>query len=154
MSVKEIVRKQYVRAVDRAASQLQHLKTPPIGWLRLFRDALGMSASQVAKRMGITRNAIYQAERNELDGAITLNQMDKLAKAMGGRFVYAIIPNGTVDDIVSEQAYRKAKEHVGRASAHMALESQSLPGKEIMQKIDELAQQYKRDRPSNFWTNN
>ena len=154
MSVRKTVQKQYVRAVEQAAMQLQNIKSPPKGWLYLFRNALGMSATQVADRIHVTRAAVYQAERNEREGAITINQMEKLASAMGGRFVYAIIPNGTIDDIVSEQAYRKAKERVGRASAHMALESQSLPNEDIMAKIEELAQQYKRERPSNFWTNN
>jgi predicted DNA-binding mobile mystery protein A len=92
MSVKETARQQYVRIADRAAKQLTNLQPPLEGWLTSLRKALGMSGAEVAKRMGVTRSAIYQAERNERDGAITINQMEKLAEAMGGRFVYAIVP--------------------------------------------------------------
>lgn len=63
---------------------LSSLKLPSEGWLAVLRKALGMSGAQVAERAHVSRNAIYQAERNECEGAITINQMQKFAKAMGG----------------------------------------------------------------------
>ena len=151
MNVKETARKQYVRNVDRAAQQLANLAVPSEGWLVLLRKALGMSGADVAKRMGVTRNAVYQAERNELDGAITLKQMEKLAEALGGRFVYAIVPEGRVESVIKAQAWRKAEARIRRASAHMALEAQSLPKQQTRQKIEELAAELMRDMPSDFW---
>lgn len=151
MNVKETARKQYVRIVDRAAQQLANLTVPSEGWLVMLRKALGMSGADVAKRMGVTRNAVYQAERNELDGAITLKQMEKLAEALGGRFVYAIVPEGGVENVIKAQAWRKAEARIRRASAHMALEAQSLPKEQTRQKIEELAAELMRDMPSDFW---
>ncbi|WP_020591401.1 mobile mystery protein A [Kiloniella laminariae] len=151
MSVRETARKQYLRLVDGAAAQLADLAWPAEGWLVSLRKALGMSGTDVARRMGVTRSAVYQAERNERDGAITLAQMEKLASALGGRFVYAIVPEGSVGEVLQAQAYEKAAARVGRASALMALESQSLPEGEIRRRIAELAEQLVRDRPSDFW---
>lgn len=151
MTVKETARKQYVRIADRAAQQLANLTVPSEGWLVMLRKALGMSGADVAKRMGVTRNAVYQAERNELDGAITLKQMEKLAEALGGRFVYAIVPEGGVENVIKVQAWRKAEARIRRASAHMALEAQSLPKEQTRQKIEELAAELMRDMPSDFW---
>lgn len=151
MSVKDTARKQYVRIADRAAEQFAMLQPPSEGWLASLRKALGMSGAQVAKRMGVTRSAVYQAERNERDGAITISQMEKLAEAMGGRFVYAIIPEGSVQDVIRAQAYRKAEARIRRASAHMALEKQSLPDAQTKQRIEELAAELMRDMPSDFW---
>lgn len=51
MSVKNIARQQYQRLVDKAAANLGNLPTPPEGWLRTVRNALGMSAAQLAKKM-------------------------------------------------------------------------------------------------------
>ena len=152
MSVKETARKQYVQIVDRAARQIGNLKPPPEGWLSALRKALGMSGAQVAVRAGISRNAIYQAERNERDGAITIKQMHKLADAMGGRFVYAIVPDsGQVGDVIRAQAHRKAEARVMRVSAHMALEKQALANERTSQRIDDLADELIREMPSDFW---
>lgn len=152
MSVKNTVKKQYVQIVNGAAQQLASLRKPPEGWLSVLRKALGMSGAQVAMRAGVSRNAIYQAERNEADGAITIKQMQKLAEAMDGRFVYAIVPeNGEVADIIQSQARRKAEVRIRRASAHMALEKQSLTSEQLAQRIDDLTNELIRDMPSDFW---
>lgn len=151
MTVRETVRKQYMRIVDQAAQQLQSVHQPAEGWLVALRKALGMSGTQVAARAGISRNAVYQAERCERDGAITLRQMQRLAEAMGGQFVYAVIPKNSVKQIIDEQAQRKAEALVRRASAHMALEKQSLTGAQTRERIDELANELIRDMPSDFW---
>ncbi|MCZ4279833.1 mobile mystery protein A [Kiloniella laminariae] len=151
MSVRETARKQYLRLVDGAAAQLADLARPAEGWLVSLRKALGMSGADVARRMGVTRSAVYQAERNERDGAITLAQMEKLASALGGRFVYAIVPEGSVDAVLQAQAYNKAEARIRRASAQMALESQALPEGETRRRIAELARELVRDRPSDFW---
>lgn len=151
MSVKDTVRKQYARLLDRAAERLAGLYDPPEGWLATMRKALGMSGAQVASRMGVTRNAVYQAERNERDGAITIHQMEKLAEAMGGRFVYAVVPRDSVADIMRAQAYRKAESRVRRAGAHMALEKQALPDDLTRQRVADLAEELVRDMPSDFW---
>lgn len=152
MNVKDTARKQYVQIVDRTASQLAALKKPSEGWLSMLRKALGMSGAQVAARAGVSRNAVYQAERNERDGAITINQMHKLAEAMGGRFVYAIVPDdGRVENVIRAQARRKAEARIMRASAHMALEKQSLTSAQTAQRIEDLADELVRDMPPDFW---
>ncbi|MDR9390018.1 MAG: mobile mystery protein A [Wenzhouxiangella sp.] len=151
MNVKDTARKQYVRIADRAAQQLQSIQKPSEGWLSVIRKALRMSGAEVAVRMGVSRNAIYQAERNEREGAITINQMQKLANAMGGRFVYAIVPEGGVDEVIQAQARRKAESRIRRAGAHMALEKQSLSSVQTKQRIEALADELVRDMPPDFW---
>lgn len=151
MNVKETARRQYVRIADLAAQQLGSSQIPSEGWITTLRKALGMSGAEVAVRMDVSRNAVYQAERNERDGAITINQMRKLADAMGGRFVYAIIPEGSIEDVIHAQARRKAEARIRRASSHMALEKQSLPSAQTKQRIEELADELARDMPSDFW---
>ena len=151
MSVRDTARKQNVRIVERTSGQLRNLYQPKSGWLVLLRHALGMSGAQVAARMGVSRNAIYQAEGNERDGAITIAQMRKIADAMNAEFVYALVPKGSVDDAIRAQARQKAEALVRRAGAHMALESQSLSNDQIKQRIEELADELVRNMPSDFW---
>ena len=151
MNVKDTARKQYVRIIDRTSEQLRNFHQLKGGWLALLRHALGMSGAHVATRMGVSRNAIYQAERNERDGAITIAQMRKIAAAMDAEFVYAVVPKGSVEDVIRAQARRKAEARVRRVSSHMALESQSLPSEQTKQRIENLAEELIRDMPPDFW---
>ena len=152
MSIRETVRQQYARIVDRAIEQAFHLKIPQEGWLITMRKALGMSAPQLARRAGVTKAAIYQAQRKEREGGITVRQMEKLASAMGGHFVYAIVPSGNdINEHVRAQARAKAEKIVFRTSTHMALEKQSLSNQQITWEIERLADQLVRDMPPDFW---
>lgn len=150
MSVKKAVRQQYQRIVDDAAN-CANLPTPPEGWLRTVRNALGMSGAQLAKRMGVTRARVAQAEQAELTAGVTLKSMQATAEAMGCRFVYAIVPAGSIEDIVMVQARKKALEIVGTASTHMALESQTLPNDKTAQQVERLTQELAREMPADFW---
>ena len=152
MSVKTIVQQQYRSIVDNAAASLAGLKTPPEGWLRTVRNALGMSGAELAKKMGVTRARVTQAEHAELTGGITLKSMQATAEAMGCRFVYAIIPPSEhIEDIITAQARKKAMAIVGTASTHMALENQKLPDDKIAWEVERLTREIAREMPSDFW---
>jgi predicted DNA-binding mobile mystery protein A len=152
MSIKGTVRRQYQRAVDTTARNFSKLQTPPEGWLRTVRNALGMSGAQLAEKMGVTRARIAQAEHAELSGSIMLKTMEAMAKAMGCRFIYAVIPEGRVEDIIMAQARKKATALVATASKHMALEDQSLPDEQIAQRVERLTHEIARDMPPKFWS--
>jgi predicted DNA-binding mobile mystery protein A len=153
MSVKTIVQQQYRSIVDSAAATAAGLKTPPEGWLRTVRNALRMSGAQVAKKMGVTRARVTQAEHAELTGGVTLKSMQATAEAMGCRFVYAIIPpSGRIEDIITTQARKKAMAIIGTASKHMALEDQALPDDKIAQEVERLTREIAQEMPPDFWS--
>lgn len=119
-----------------------------------MRKGLGMSGPQMAKRASVTKAAIYQAERKEIAGEITIKQMEKLASSLGGKFVYAIVPNDTahtVSDLVHAQARSKAAAIISRAGTHMALEKQSLSTKMNDLETKRLTERLEREQPSDFW---
>ncbi|MGJ8530407.1 mobile mystery protein A [Maritalea sp.] len=150
-SVKDAAIRQYARQLDSVAQKLVGVSKPKEGWIATMRKALGMSAPELARRTGVTKPAIYQAERKERAGGISIQHMEKLAEAMGGRFVYAIVPMDSVKDVLNAQAHKAAEHTVKRASAHMALEKQSLTPRQIKDEIERLAEELLRDRPSDFW---
>ena len=81
-----------------------------------------------------------------------MNQLEKMAEAMGGKLVYAIIPReGPVKEIVMAQARKKARRIVQCTRAHIALEEQTegLSSQEEM--IEEFASEIAREMPRNFW---
>ena len=152
MSVRATAKRQYMRIVDRAVEQIGSLQIPSEGWLTTMRKALGMSVPQLARRAGVTKAAIYQAERKERERGISIRQMEKLADSLDGRFVYAIVPaHGDIRDRLRVQARAKAEAIVLRTSSHMALEKQSLTNEQIVQEMERLANRLVDDMPSDFW---
>lgn len=154
MGIKTAVQQQYRNIVDSAATSVASLKIPPEGWLRTVRNALGMSGADVAKKMGVTRARVTQAEQAELTGGVTLKSMQATAEAMGCRFVYAIVPpSGRIEDIIMTEARKKAMTLVGTASKHMALENQALSNDELAQEVERLTREIAQEMPSDFWKN-
>lgn len=149
MSVKQTVRAQYQAMVD--ITRGESIGTPPEGWIRTVRKALGMSGAELGRRMGLTRARIAQAEQSELEGGITLKSMQAAAEAMGCRFVYAFQPPGTIENVILEQARKKAGAIVGQASRHMALENQAVSRSRTEQEVSRLANELAHEMPPDFW---
>jgi predicted DNA-binding mobile mystery protein A len=151
MTIKIVVQQQYQRLADGAAG-FAGLQTPREGWLRTVRKALGMSGAQLAHRMGVTRARVAQAENAERSGGATLKSMQAAAQAMGCRFVYAVVPDRRIEDVIMAQARKKAMVLVGTASTHMALEDQTLPEDKIAQEVERLTREIAQEMPRDFWS--
>ena len=151
MSARTTGRLQYQRIVDHAANHCTPVRVPLEGWLRTVRRALGLSGAQLAKKLGVSRARVAQAEAAELTGGITLKSMQAAAEAMGCRFVYAIVPSGRIEDIITAQARKKAIALVQTTSTHMALESQLLEPSQINEEIDRLTREIAAEMGPRFW---
>ena len=80
-----------------------------------------------------------------------MKSMQATARAMGCRFVYAIVPPGRVEDVIMAQARKKATAVVGTASKHMALESQTLPNDKMAQEVERLTREIAQEMSPDFW---
>lgn len=151
MSLKNVVSAQYKAIVDEAAAVTGALRTPPEGWIRTVRKALGMSMVQLAAKLKVTRAFISKTENGELNETVTLKTMHKIAQAMGCRFVYAIVPEHKIDELILQQAKLKAKYIVSKTNIHMALEDQLLPEDKIQFEIDRLTQEIIKENHPDLW---
>jgi predicted DNA-binding mobile mystery protein A len=141
-------RRRLARLLDQSAERMEDLPLPERGWISMMRIALGISAEQVGARKGVSRNAVYQAERSEQEGSISLKQMDRLAEAMGGKFIYAIVPNEPIEILRHNQAVSNA-----RALAKLHAGFDGLSADEQQDWIDDTAAQQLHDEPLDFWAN-
>jgi predicted DNA-binding mobile mystery protein A len=132
---------------------LQSVAAPPQGWVRAIREALGMTASQLASRTGIARQSLDDLERNEASGKITLESLDRLARALGCKLVYAIVPEGgrSLEDLRREKALALAREQMERVSHSMKLEDQGVTPREEQRQLERLAEQMLADSPRKLW---
>ena len=152
MGISRIVAKQYRDKVNQAYHQLGSLSLPPEGWLRTVRHALGMSGPQLASRLGVTKSRISKAEQDELTGSVTIKTMKSMAEAMNCRFVYAVVPDQEIEEMIKKRALQKAREQVKSASTHMALEAQTLSDDQLAFEIDRFASEMVEKKSSKLWS--
>lgn len=114
-----------------AAMQRIEMTRPPKGWIRAIRDALGISATQLAQRLGVKQPRISALEKAEISGVASLKTLREAAEALGCKFVYAILPETSLEELIRVQAVKRAEEELRRIHHTMTLENQSLNSNDI-----------------------
>lgn len=112
---------------------------PRNGWIRAIRDALGMSTSELARRVGLSKGRISQIERAERERSLTLDTLERVAAGLGCRVEYVLVPHRPLEDMVWDQARAKAGADVAAVDHTMALEDQQPDGESTGERIDETA---------------
>ena len=116
-----------IRALDKKIFDLKSAKNivpQSSGWIKTVREAIGMTVSQLAARLGVTQPRITKMESNEDN--LKLSTMKKAAEAMNCEFVYYFKPRTTFQNLVDEQAQKKAVEVLKTVNENMALENQEI----------------------------
>ena len=109
-----------------APLRTERLVTPPRGWTKAIREALGMTTRQLAERMGVSPSRVTAIEKAEPTGAVTLKTLRETAEALDCQFVYAFVPTKPLDDILYDQAARKVRNELAHLNHTMRLENQAL----------------------------
>lgn len=126
---------------------------PKKGWIRAVRDALGMTGLQFSKRLNVNPSRVTEMEHGEISGSLTIKTMRKAAESLNCVFVYAIVPQKTLEDIVKKQIQKAAHERFNRISHTMDLEDQELSSKEKKKALKELEEELLRSMPKFMWDN-
>ncbi len=132
-------------------SELQELHRPLKGWLRAIRGALGMSAKQFSRRLGVTPPRINALEKGEISGAVTIKSMQQAADALDCVFIYAVVPRKSLTDILRKRAQSLAINRLNRVSHSMLLEEQQLSDKEQKKVFNTEVEELLRTMPKELW---
>lgn len=98
---------------------------PPSGWIKAIREALGMTATYLAQRLGVTTSTVTRLETSEADDTISLATLRRAAEAVGCELHYALVPKQTLTDTLEARAAELARSRMAAISHTMALEAQS-----------------------------
>jgi len=120
---------------------------PHKGWIRAIRDALGMSSSELAARMGVGQPTMSGLERGEVLGTIKLGTLRRAAAALDCDLVYYLAPRTTLEEAALARARHKARGDLANAS--MVANGETGDG-DSSTRLDELAQHYLDRR--GLWT--
>ena len=128
--------------LDPRLHRLRPLASEPLphrGCIRAFRDALGMSSSELAARMGVIQQSISDLEGSEVHDTIKLETLRRAADALDCDLVYFLLPRTTLDEAVNVQAQRKAAKLLGSVAHHSRLEDQTVNDDDATVQLNELA---------------
>jgi predicted DNA-binding mobile mystery protein A len=109
----------------------ERITAPPRGWTRAIREALGLTTRQLAKRLGVAPSRIPAIEKAESTGATTLKTLREAAEAMNCTLIYAFVPTKPLDEILRDQAARKAAVEISRLDHSMRLENQAMTASDL-----------------------
>jgi predicted DNA-binding mobile mystery protein A len=133
---------------------LRHETRPPSGWLKAIRGALGLPTRQLAQLLGIDQANVPRLEERERAGTISLEALDRVAKAMHCKVIYAIVPEDryqNLESIIDERAHSTAETIVQRTEHSMRLEAQGANDDELAPAIDRLAADLKARADPQIW---
>lgn len=128
-----------------AIKPLDRFAMPPKGWVRAIRDAIGMTGTQLGRRLGMTAQAVVSLERSEANGKIQLSTLRRAAEAMDCVLVYALVPQTSLTEMVDRRARELALQALRRVSHSMALEDQQVD-RDLEKRIETYIDTALRDR--------
>jgi predicted DNA-binding mobile mystery protein A len=130
---------------------VQHVP-PRGGWIKAIREALGISTSQLASRLGVTRQAVMDLERRERESTVTFAALRRAADAMDCDLLYAVVPRTPLRQMLWSRARAIAAKRLGKVAHSMQLEEQAVPSEEHDQQVEDLAAQIMRESPRELWS--
>jgi predicted DNA-binding mobile mystery protein A len=143
-----------IRHLDQRFAVLRPLlknPRPPKGWVRAIRDALGMTTTQLARRIGVSQPRVVELEQSEVGGSITLHSLQRAAEALGCRVVYVLMPDKPLAEMVRERAEHIADLRAASIEHTMRLEGQTVRDKTAAKKLREQLIEDLSRRPARLW---
>ena len=133
MDNKKILRRSYQKKFDLFKKVI--IARPQQGWLKTIREFLGMTTTQLAKRLEISQPRIVAMEKNERN--IKISTMERIADVLNCDFSYAFVPRENIDDIIYNQAKKKAQKILNKVNKNMGLENQLAKTDDLLKDIIE-----------------
>jgi len=142
------------KQLDEKLRILREIDIPEIprgGWAKTIRTALAMPSEILGKRIGVSQSAVIQLEKGEEAETITLASLRKLAAGIECDLIYALVPKRGLDEIVEEQALRRARSLANTVSSSMELEAQGISEEDKNLQVQALARNLLIKPSTGFW---
>jgi len=124
---------------------------PPSGWIKAVREALGMPAAYLAKRLGVVPSTVLRLETSEADDTITLGSLRRAAEALDCELQYALVPRQTIAQNMEARALKIARERVETVAHTMALEAQATSTESVETQVREMADSLLKGSRRELW---
>jgi len=148
------IRKLKLNQLDTRSEKLKPLvrtSIPVGGWIREIRQSLGMSARQLAARVGISQATLAKFEKGETKRTVSLKTLDRVAEALECKLTYALVPIDSFESFVHKRAKQTAERLVKRVSHSMELEKQGISSRRKQGQIEDMADEMARAVSKEIW---
>jgi predicted DNA-binding mobile mystery protein A len=142
------------RQLDKRLNTLREsdaLIRPLRGWIKAIREALGMTTAQLARRIGVSQPRVVTIEKAEKDSSITMESLERTARALNCRVVYALIPKKPLIDLVDERARIVARKRLQSTRHSMALEGQIVDASDEEEQLKVMIRRLIEKAGSQLW---
>ena len=148
----ELKRRQLDAALDRwRTADLP--QRPPSGWIKAIREGLGMTATHLAGRLGVSISTVTRLETSEADDTISLGTLRRVAEALECEVRYALVPKQSLEDTLKARALAMALRQMAPISHSMALEAQATSAEAKEAQALALAEALRSGSPRKLWKN-
>lgn len=144
MNTKKTFRKSFQKKFDLLKQCI--IERPIQGWIKTIREFFGMTTTQLAKKLDISQSRIVRMEQNEKN--IKISTMERIADALNCDFVYAFVPKENIENVIYNQAKKKALEILNKVNTNMVLENQLSNNDET---LEELIQELVNGNTARIW---
>jgi len=124
---------------------------PPTGWIKAVREGLGMAATHLAARLGVTTSTVTRLETSEADDTISLATLRRAAEALGCELHYALVPKQSLVDTLDRRALTLARLQMAAVSHTMALEAQTTSCETVESQTRALADNLLKGSRRSLW---
>ncbi|MFT5114214.1 MAG: putative DNA-binding mobile mystery protein A [Parasphingorhabdus sp.] len=142
------------RQIDRRLRILRDEKAiarPPRGWIRAIREALGMTTAQLGTRMGVSQPRAFAIEKAEENRTLTLETLEKAARALECHLVYALVPREPLEDLLRKRACKLATRKLETTGHSMKLEAQGVNMEDEDEQLKRLIEKLIEKSGSELW---
>lgn len=127
------------------------LPRPPSGWIKAIREGLGMTATHLAGRLGVTTSTVTRLETSEADDTISLATLRRAAEALGCELHYALVPKQSLADTLDARANTLARQQMASISHTMALEAQATSRETVEEQTRALVDALRNGSRRKLW---
>jgi predicted DNA-binding mobile mystery protein A len=110
-----------------------------------------MTTTQLARRLGIAQPSVTGLEKAEASRAITLETLERAARALDCTLVYTLVPRKPLETVVQERAREKARARLRAISHSMTLEDQRVGVEDEQEQLERLVQKLLEGPGSTLW---
>ncbi len=124
---------------------------PPSGWIKAVREGLGIAATHLAARLGVTTSTVTRLETSEAEDTISLATLRRAAEALGCELHYALVPKQSLADTLENRALALARQQMAAVSHTMALEAQTTSRETVEAQTRALAENLLKGSRRALW---
>lgn len=122
-------------------------EVPRQGWVKVIREALGLTTTQLAKKLGVKQPRVFKIEKEE--SSLSLNSLQEVADALDCKLVYALVPKTSLEEMAYNQAHKKAMKIMLEVTHNMALENQTPIYDKI--ELEDMIQEFLNGSQARLW---